>query len=128
MNYSFSIRENLSVDCADGDKPFRSWRRRHGRAVREFRAVPRRDGGWTIKLYVPQDSAILTVAAAELLVLRRDYCLPDYTAPTAEYLRQRAARDSRRADGYDVEADPVTVAGAAELMDRQAAQFNRRRA
>lgn len=108
-----SYQRTVEIPCHDGDKPFRAWKKRHGKAVRKFHAVPTRDGsGWLVKVWIPQESAIPTQPLAEFLALVRDYGNPEYLAPTAEYVRQRAARDARRADGYDMAADPITVAAA----------------
>lgn len=113
MYVDLTYRKTFAVHCGDGDKPFRAWKKRHGRDIREFRVVPSRDGGgWTVKVLVPQQSAIASPALAELMALMRDYCQPEYLAPMAEHIRQREARDARRADGYDMAVDPLTVAAA----------------
>lgn len=113
LSPSMAYQKTVEIVCHDGDKPFRAWKKRHGKAVRKFNAVPTRGGdGWLVNVWIPQDSAVPTQTLAEFLALVRDYCYPEYLAPTAEYVRQREARDARRAAGYDLAADPLTVAAA----------------
>ena len=75
---------------------------------------------------VPRPSIVETPATAELAALRRDYTLP-YIAPQEEYARAKAARDARRVEGYDMAADPITVAEGWAIIQRQEAALKRAR-
>ena len=121
------VNAKFDADFEGAGNAFRAWRKRHGRAVRKFHAVPTRcGGGWRIVAQVPRPSIVETPATAELAALRRDYTLP-YIAPQEEYARAKAARDARRVEGYDMAADPITVAEGWAIIQRQEAALKRAR-
>ena len=126
LNYiTCDVEATFRADFDDAGVAFRAWRKRHGRAVKKFHAVPTRcGGGWNIVVKVPRQTIHETPATAELAALRADYTFPDQ-APYTEYKRARAARDARRGEGYDMAADPVTVAAGWAIIQRQAAQLSR---
>lgn len=98
-----------------GTEFFRAWKRRHGRGVR-MKLVPLRDGSaWNLVATVPHNRLEHGAADFELSTLVGDYRIESYNGQPTEHA---ARREARRADGYDAEADTVTVsAAAARLAD-----------